>query len=72
MGMAFLEFKNCKASLECEMRNSCSRSVHVSDCFDGDKQNIVHIVAYICLQVMRKYLKSRKHTLKNIDKFFCP
>ena len=29
------------------MRNSRSRSVHVSDCFDSDKQNIVHLGAYI-------------------------
>ena len=29
------------------MLDSRSRSVHVSDCFDSDKQNIVHLVAYI-------------------------
>ena len=29
------------------MLDSRSRSVHVSDCFDSDKQNIVHFVAYI-------------------------
>ena len=26
--------------------DSRSRSVHVSDCFDSDKQNIVHLVSY--------------------------
>ena len=26
------------------MRNSRSHSVHVSDCFDSDKQNIVHLI----------------------------
>ena len=26
------------------MRNSRSCSVHVSDCFDSDKQNIVHFI----------------------------
>ena len=29
------------------MLDSRSRSVHVSDCFDSDKQNIVHLVAYV-------------------------
>ena len=29
------------------MLDSRSRSVHVSDCFDSDKQNMVHLVAYI-------------------------
>ena len=55
------------------MQNTGSRlrSVHVRNCF-ADKQNIIHLVAYICsicLQVMKKYLKLRKHTLRNIDRF---
>ena len=29
------------------MPNSHSRSVLVSDCFDSDNQNIVHLVVYI-------------------------
>ena len=33
-----------------------------------DKQNIVHLV-FTCLQVMKKYLKLRKHAFKSIDKF---
>ena len=53
------------------MRNakqSCSRILHVSDCF---VRNRIQFTTYIiCLQGMKKYLKLRKHTFKNIDKFF--
>ena len=56
------------------MRNSRSRSVNISDCFDSDKQNIIHLVRYLYdyMQVMKKYLKLRKHTCtcKSIDRFF--
>ena len=43
----------------------------VSDFSICDKQNIVQVVAFIfiCLQLMKKYLKLRKHTFKNIYKF---
>ena len=33
-------------NVKCEIVDR-SRSVHVSDCFDSDKQNIVHLVAFI-------------------------
>ena len=53
------------------MRNSRSLSVHISDCFDSDNQNIVHLI-YIRLQVMKKYLKLRKHTFKTLTGFSSP
>ena len=54
------------------MRNSRSRSVHVSDCFGIDKQDIVDLVAYIYMLTSNEEIsKLRKHTLiKNIDRFF--
>ena len=61
----FLNLKIVRAaSLECEMRNSCSRSVHVSDCFDrSDKQNIVHLVAYI-------YMLTSNEEISKIEKTY--
>ena len=42
------------------MRNSRSRSVHVSDCFDSDKQIIVHLVAYIYMLASNEISKIEK------------
>ena len=52
------------------MRNSRSRSAHVSDCFDSDKQNIVHLI--YMLTSNEKYLKLRKHTFKTLTGFSSP
>ena len=53
------------------MRNSSSRSVQVGDCFDSDKQNIVHHVAYIYMLTSNEEIsKIEKHTFKNTDRFF--
>ena len=45
------------------MRKSCSHSVHVSDCFDSDKQNIVHHVAYI-------YMLTSNEEISKIEKTY--
>ena len=45
------------------MRNSRSRSVHVSDCFGSDKQDIVHLVAYI-------YMLTSNEEISKIEKTY--
>ena len=45
------------------MRNSRSRSVHVSDCFDSDKKNIVHLVPYI-------YMVTSSEEISKIEKTY--
>ena len=45
------------------MLDSRSRSVHVSDCFDSDKQNIVHLVAYI-------YMLTSNEEISKIEKTY--
>ena len=44
------------------MRNN-SHSVHVSDCFDSDKQNIVDLVAYI-------YMLKSNEEISKIEKTY--
>ena len=44
------------------MRNSRSRSVHVSDCFGSDKQDIVHLVAYIYMLTSNKEISKIEKT----------
>ena len=36
-------------------------SVHVSDCFDSDKQNIVHLI-FICLKVLNEEISEIEKT----------
>ena len=45
------------------MLDSRSRSVHVSDCFDSDKQNVVHLVAYI-------YMLTSNEEISKIEKTY--
>ena len=44
------------------MGNSRSQSVYVSDCFDIDKQNIVHLVAYIYILTSNKEISKIERT----------
>ena len=47
------------------MLDSRSRSVHVSDsgdCFDSDKQNIVHLVAYIYMLTLNEEISKIEKT----------
>ena len=52
------------------MQNSHSRSVHVSDCFGSDKQNIVHLVAYIYMLTSNEISKIEKTYLKKHQQVF--
>ena len=40
-------------------KKSFTHVVHVSDCFDSDKQNIVHLVAYILICLLIHLSKAR-------------
>ena len=44
------------------MLDSRSRSVHVSDCFDSDNQNIVHLVAYIYMLTSNEEISKLEKT----------
>ena len=72
MNSTFMNLKIVRLVLNVKVRNSHSCCVHISDCFDSDKQNIVTLsLIFICLQVI-KCLKLRKHTFKNIGRFSSP
>ena len=63
-----LKISRLVLNAKCEI--VCSRSVHIIDCLVMSKIKYTLSLIFIRLQVMKKYLKLRKHNSKNIDKFF--
>ena len=58
-----LEIVRLVLNEKCELRNSRSSSVHVSDCFDSDKtdkQNILYLVACIYMLKSNEISKIEK------------
>ena len=56
------------------MLDSRSRSVHVSDCFDSDKQNIVQLVAFIHMLTSNEELSKieKRYLYKHRQVFLVP